>query len=38
MAVAVEVGIGHLGAEFLANALVILRPFHAAGAVATGVF
>ena len=38
MAVAMEVRIGHLGTEFFANALVILCPFHTAGAVATGVF
>ena len=37
MAVAVEVGIGHLGAKFLANTLIILRPLHTAGTIATGM-
>ena len=36
MAVAVECRILHLGAEFFADALILLRALHAAGAIATG--
>ena len=38
MAVAVEVRILHLGAEFLANALILLAALHTAGAIATCAF
>ena len=36
MAVTLEIGIGDLLPEFLADALVLLRPFQAAGAVSAG--
>lgn len=36
MAVTLEVGVGDLSAKLCANALVILAPFHAAGAITAG--
>ena len=36
MAVALEIGVGNLVAEFLTHALVLLRPLQAAGAVSAG--
>ena len=36
MAITLEIGVGHLLPEFLANALIFLGSLQAAGAVATG--